>query len=220
MSSISEKGFSLIEMLVTMAITAILVASVYFSFSNILSGRARMKEIMERERQIYFTLELMKNDIRNAYLSLNRGSPEETHKTIFVAEEDSPMTHLTFASINKVRMQADVKQCDQTEIEYYGERDRGENVLYRRESLWVDEYPERGGNVYPVFRGFRSIVFEFWDERNREWKPTWDTESSENLNILPPKVKITMSVEEAGYNAQPRVIETVVNIRMRKPLSF
>jgi len=215
-----HKGFSLIEVLVTMTITAILVASVYFSFSNIITGRSRIKNIMARERQIYFTLELIRGDIRNAFLSLNSGVPEETHKTIFKAVEDTPVTHLTFASINRIRMQADVKQCDQTEIEYYGQSEDGENVFFRRESLWVDEFPERGGNVYPVLRGFKSLLFEFWDENNKEWKRTWDTESADNLNILPPKVKITMEVEDSYYEKPPYMIETVVNIKMRKPLSF
>jgi type II secretion system protein J len=216
----SAKGFSLIEVLVTMSITVILVASVYFSFSNILVGRSKIKDIMSREREIYFTLDLIRGDIRNAFLSLNSGVPEETHKTIFKAEEDSPVTHLTFASINKVRMQSDVKQCDQAEIEYYGESEDGENVFYRRESFWVDEFPERGGNVYPVFKGFKRLVFEFWDEVNNEWKPVWDTESADNLNILPPKIKITMEVEDSNYDKPPYMIETVVNVKMNKPLSF
>lgn len=215
-----RRGFSLIEALVTMTITAILVASVYFSFSNILVGRSKIKDIMERERQIYFTMELIRSDIKNAFLSLNTGVPEETHTTIFKAEEDSPVTHLTFASINRVRMQSDVKQCDQTEIEFYGLREDGENHFYRRESLWVDEFPERGGNVYQVFSGFKSILFEFWDEKNKEWKRVWDSESSDNLNILPPKVKITMDIEDSYFDRPPYKIETVINIEMQKPLSF
>ncbi len=215
-----HKGFSLIEVLVAMSITVILVASVYFSFSNILIGRAKIKDIMAREREIYFTLDLIRSDIQNAFLSVNSGSPEETHKTIFRAEEDSPVTHLTFASINKVRMQADIKQCDQTEIEYYGQSEDGENVLYRRESFWVDEFPERGGNVYPVFSGFKRLRFEFWDDNNDEWRPVWNTESADNLNVLPTKVKITMEVDDGHYDKPPYLIETVVNIRMIRPLSF
>lgn len=65
-----RKGFTLIEVLLAMSITAILVTSVYFSFSNLLSGRAKIKAVTERERGIYFTLELIRSDLKNAYLTV------------------------------------------------------------------------------------------------------------------------------------------------------
>jgi len=213
-------GFSLIEMLVAMAITSILVISVYFSFSNIIAGRSKIKEIAERERKIYFTLELIRNDLKNAFLTNNRGVPEETHKTIFKSVEDTPVTHLTFASLNHVKMADGVKQCDQTEIEYYGENVDGENVLFRRESLWIDEFPEKGGNVYPVLSGFKKLTFEYWKESSKEWVDQWNTESADNLNQLPPKVKITMLVHEGESGEEDYVVETVVSLKMLRPLSF
>lgn len=215
-----ERGFSLIEVLVAMSITTILVVSVYFSFSNTIAGRSKIKEITERERKIYFTLELIRNDLKNVFLTTNRGVPEETHKTIFKSVEQDPVTHLTFASLNHVRMADGVKQCDQTEIEYYGETIDGENVLFRRESLWVDDFPEKGGNVYPVFSGFKKITFEYWNPSNKEWVNSWSSESADNLNALPPKIKITMLVKEGESGEEDYLIETVVNIKMQRPLSF
>lgn len=210
----------MIEVLVSMSITAILVVSVYFSFSTILTGRSKIKEITARERKIYFTLEMIRNDLKNAFLTMNKGIPEETHKTVFVSREDDPVTHLTFTSINHVKMQAGVKQSDQTEIEYYGENVEGENVLFRRESLWIDEYPEKGGNVYPVFKGFEQLTFEFWNSVTNEWVADWDTESADNANALPPKVKITLLVNEGDSGEEDYLVETVVNIKMQRPLSF
>ena len=215
-----RKGFTLIEVLLAMSITAILVTSVYFSFSNLLSGRAKIKAVTERERGIYFTLELIRNDLKNAYLTVNKGAPEETHKTIFKSEDDDPVSHLTFAAINHVKMAAGVKQCDQTEIEYYGENIDGENVLMRRESLWVDQDPERGGNVYPVLKGFKSIKFEYWHTTTKEWVDHWNSESLDNVNSLPPKVKITMIAKEGEFGEEDYLIETVVNLKMTKPFSF
>jgi general secretion pathway protein J len=215
-----EKGFSLIEVLVALSITSILVVSVYFSFSNVLVGRAKIKEITEKERRIYFTLELIRNDIKNAFLSANKGVPEETHKTIFKSVDDDPVSHITFTSLNHIKMASGVKQCDQTEIEYYGENVDGENVFFRRESLWIDEFPERGGNVYPVFSGFKKLTFEYWKESSKEWIPEWNTESADYFNALPPKIKITMLVEEGESGEEDYLIETVVNLKMLNPLSF
>lgn len=216
----TSKGFTMIEVLVSMSITAILVVSVYFSFSGILTGRSKIKEITQRERMIYFTLEIIRNDLKNAFLTMNKGVPEETHKTLFASVEDDPVTHLTFTSINHVKMQSDVKQSDQTEIEYYGDNVDGENVLFRRESLWIDDYPEKGGNVYPVFKGFKKLSFEFWNSVTNEWVAQWDSESADNMNVLPPKVKITLLVSEGASGEEDYLVETVVNIKMQRPLSF
>ncbi len=215
-----EKGFTLIEVLVAMSITAILIVSVYFSFSNILIGRSRLREIMNRERQIYFTLDMIRNDIKNAYLTMNKGVPEETHKTLFKNVPDSPVSHLTLTTLNHVRMQADVKQCDQTEIEYFGEMVDDENVLFRRESPWVDDFPERGGNVYPVFRGFKEIKFEFWKPLSKEWVEEWNTESADNLNMLPTKIKITIIAEEGDMGEPDHKVETVIKLKMTNAISF
>ncbi|MGI6395005.1 MAG: prepilin-type N-terminal cleavage/methylation domain-containing protein [bacterium] len=215
-----KRGFSLIEVLVAMSITVILAASVYFSFSNVIEGRARIKEITEKERKAYFTLELIRNDLKNAFLSNNKGIPEERHKTIFKGEEDSPVGHLTFASLNHVKMAADVKQCDQAEIEYFGENVDGENVFFRRESLWVDDFPEKGGNVYPILSGFEKLSFQFWKESSKEWIDQWNSESADYHNVLPPKIKISMLVERGDAGEEDYLIETVVEIKMRRPLSF
>lgn len=216
----NRKGFSLIEVLVAMSITAVLVVSVYFSFSNILLGRSRLRKIMNRERQIYFTLEMIRNDIKNSYLSMNKGAPEETHKTIFKSVPDSPVSHLTMTTLNHVRMLADAKQCDQTEIEYYGERVDDDNVLFRRESAWVDEFPERGGNVYPVFKVFKEIKFEYWNPQNKEWMEEWNSESAANINSLPTKVKVTLIAKEGELGEPDKKIETVIKLKMTRPISF
>ncbi|HPV21848.1 MAG TPA: type II secretion system protein GspJ [bacterium] len=96
----------------------------------------------------------------------------------------------------------------------------GENVLFRRESLWIDEFPEKGGNVYPVMSGFERLSFQFWKESSKEWVDQWNTESADNLNALPPKVKITMLVKEGESGEEDYIIETVVEIKMLRPLSF
>ena len=210
----------MIEVLVAMSITAVLVVSVYFSFSNILLGRSRLRKIMNRERQIYFTLDMIRNDIKNSYLSMNKGVPEETHKTIFKSVPDSPVSHLTMTTLNHVRMLADAKQCDQTEIEYYGEMVDDENVLFRRESPWVDDFPERGGNVYPIFKGFKEIKFEYWNPVSKEWVEEWNSESAANINSLPTKVKVTLIAKEGELGEPDKMIETVIKLKMTRPISF
>ncbi len=216
----TRKAFTLIEVLVATAILALIVSSVYFSFSNLIEGRTRIRDRAEGLRRVYFALDLMRRDIQNAYLTRNRGLPEETHITVFTSVEDSPVSHLTFSTLNHVKMRAGGKECDQAEVEYYGDTIDGEPTLMRRESSWVDGFPEKGGNVFPVFSGFRSITFEFWDETAREWRAAWDSEGTDNADVLPPKVKITMRIREAEDERKEFLVESVVNIKMQKPFTF
>lgn len=203
-----------------MGITSILVGSVYFSFSNVMNGRERIKSRTERIRKLYFALDIMKRDIENAYLTTHKGTPEETHVTLFKGEEDHPVSHVTFATVNHSRMRSDVKECDQGEVEYYGERGEEGYILYRRESFWVDQFPEKGGNVYPLLDDFVMVKFEYWDDDDREWISNWDTDSVDTPDILPAKVKITIVLEDKRMTKGENKIETIVNIRYRRPYSF
>lgn len=212
-----NNGFSLIEVMVAMFITSIIVSSVYFSFSNLMSGRERLKNRTEYLRRVYFSLDVMKRDIENAYLTNNKGTPEQTHITIFKGEEDNPVSHLTFSTVNHMRMRANTKECDQSEVEYFTGQVDGKNTLMRRESFWVDEFPEKGGNVYPVLSDFISIKFEYWDATNLEWKSEWNSESLDQADSLPPKVKITMEIAQESEERKEFKIETIVTIKMTKP---
>jgi len=216
----TRRGFTLIEVLTATAILALLMTSVYFSFSNLLEGRSRIRERSEHLRRVYLALDLMRRDIQNAYLTRNRGTPEETHVTIFRGLEDAPVSHLTFATLNHVKMRASGKECDQAEVEYYGDTKDGETVLMRRESSWVDGFPEKGGNVFPVLAGFKAIIFEYWDAEDREWVRVWDSEATDRADTLPPKVKITMLVSDADGDRPEERVETIVDIKMQKPFTF
>lgn len=216
----SRRGFTLIEVLVATAILALIVSSVYFSFASLIEGRTRIRDRAESLRRVYFAIDLMRRDIQNAYLTRNRGTPEETHITIFEGKEDSPVTHLTFASLNHVKMRAGGKESDQTEIEYYGETVDGVPTLMRRESAWVDGFPEKGGNAFPILSDFRSISLEFWNAEDRSWLSSWNSEGTDRADTLPPKVKITARVRDADGDTPEFLVESVVSIKMQKPFTF
>lgn len=215
-----NKGFTVLEVLIAMTVTAVIISSVYFSFSNILTGKSRTKERLNGIRKIFFTVELIRKDMENAFLTSHQGVPEITHKTIFKSEEDEPVTHVTFTSFNHIKMQENVKECSQTEIEYYGEEEDGVNVLYRRESSWVDGDPEKGGQTFPILKGFEKIVFEYWNETDKDWRPLWNSESMDYSNSLPPKIKLTLEMPETDSETKPLKVETVFNIKMKRPLTF
>jgi len=213
-----KKGFSLIEVLIAIVITGILMSSIYLSLTTLLTGKDRIKKKNREIRKTYFALNLIKKDLANAYLTTRKGKRggEDTHVTIFKGVQDSPVSHLTFTTINHVRMRADSKECDQTEIEYFGEEKDGIVTLYRRESSWVDDDPERGGNVYPVLDNFVSLTFSYYYKNDDEWKEEWDS-SGDRGNMLPPKIKITLLVREEEDDVPPLKIETIVNIWKKRP---
>lgn len=213
-------GFTLIEVLTATAILSLILSTVYFSFTNLLDGRSRIRERSEHLRRVYMALDFMRRDIQNAYLTRNRGRPEETHITVFRGLEDTPVSHLTFATLNHAKMRANGKECDQAEVEYYGETRDGETVLMRRESTWVDGFPERGGNVFPLLSGFKAVIFEYWDAADREWVRVWDSEGTDRADTLPPKVKITILVSDADGDKPEFRVESVVDIKMQKPFTF
>lgn len=203
-----------------MTITLIIVSSVYFSFSSLMVGRSRIRAYTERQREIFFAIDMIKRDLANAYLSSNSGLPEVTHETIFEANEDDPVTHTTFTSFNHMALGGLQKQCDQTEIEYWGDTKDGVTVLYRRESFWVDEDAKKGGNVYPLLTDFESFKLTFWNRTTEEWKPEWDSAGPDSGGLLPEKIRITLLMNQEHDDVEPLTIDTVITIGKRTPIRY
>jgi len=216
----AAKGFTLIEVMAAMTITLIIVSSVYFSFSNLMVGRSRIRSYTERQRQIFFAVDMIKRDLVNAYLSSNSGTPEVTHETLFEAKDDDPVTHTTFTSFNHMALGGLQKQADQTEIEYWGDTKDGVTVLYRRESFWVDDNAKKGGNVYPLLTDFESFELSFWDRPSEEWKPEWDSTNPESGGLLPEKIRLTLTMNPEHEDKEPLIIDTVITIGKRTPIRY
>ena len=87
----TNKGFTLIEMLVSTAIGAIIVAALFISFVMFQRTYELQREMTRNQESGRMTLDFMVEEIRNAgYRDFNKGSPVPINQAI-ILKAQSPM---------------------------------------------------------------------------------------------------------------------------------
>lgn len=213
-------GFTLMEVMVALAIVSILGSLVWGSFSPIYSA----KEIVESEADRYHGLRLamdrMTRDLSMAFLSdrfdAKRFRERPTH---FVADDSGENDTLRFTTLSHDRLYEDAKEGDQAIVEYRVGRDperRDVDVLFRREKTVIDDQPEDGGQEVVLAEGVEGVDFKFWDVKDEEWVSEWDTNDLERKNHLPERVQINLYVKDD--EGKVRRYSTQAKIFLRYPL--
>lgn len=220
------RGFTLIEILVAIAILVTVAATLYRSMALTYETKARVTEINERYHEGRQVMERITREIRMAFLHAQpvQGELEEepTFKTVFHGEEEA----LYFASTAHLRTRAESRESDQAEFHYFlksGEsrpKYKGQ-TLYRRESGRIDAKPDRGGATWPMIEGVKELKFEYWDEKKEvaedAWKRSWDSENDEK-DLLPARVRITLVLDMGEDRPELRFVSQAAP-KLRKPLS-
>ena len=212
----NRRGFTLMEVVIAVAITAMMGAVIAMSFT---SG-FRTKEVIETDaehyRMVRGALERMAREIGDAFVSdhydSRRFRDQNDRPTNFVGEKN----RLLFSTVAHQRLYTDAKESDQMVVEYSvksaTERTaRGRQDLMRRENASFDDRMDRGGGEDALLEGVKRVDFTYWDSDKKEWTDTWDTRRTERKSILPTRVRISVVANdengrEVRYSTQARIM--------------
>ncbi|GHG74770.1 general secretion pathway protein GspJ [Comamonas sp. KCTC 72670] len=202
------RGFTLMEVMVAVAITALMGTVVAMAFQTGLTAKETVEVDADRYRQVRVAMNRMGREIGSAFVSdrydNTRFRDQNDRPTNFVGKRD----RLLFTTFAHQRLYTDVKESDQAIVEYFVETaaDRqanGRMDLKRRVNANIDERMEEGGHVDVLFEGVKELQFEYWDSDKREWDDEWDTRRTERKTILPTRVRVTVvAVDETGKEAR------------------
>lgn len=227
----ARSGFTLIEVLMTVSILALMMAVAWGTYSSATTHQAKMRQINERLHGVEQAMNRMVREFSMAFITPH--GQEDTqleirYKTGFYGEDD----RVDFTSLAHVRMFRDDKVGDQSELSYYVdtiENDAGEDVkaLVRREDAPIDDDPQEGGTIIPLLEDVKEFKLEYWDDAKAEvaagadgWRDDWDTETGDTANRLPTRVRITIEVDNPTGGPGTRTFVTQAEIHLHKPLDF
>jgi len=220
----TNRGFTIMEVMVSVAILSMIAAIIYESFGRMMFVRDEISAVQERYQQISYAMNRMAREISMAYLSLHR-SIENRTITFFKSEQEGSFDRLTFTSLAGLRLYKDANSSDEVVIGYYVESDPEEpdkmNLMRREKRRIDDKLDEEDDENWVSFKlcdDIEELHFEFYDPVQDDWVETWDTTSVERGYRLPPVVKITMTVEDEHGEQITYVTKT--QIFMVKPISF
>lgn len=222
----ARSGMTLIEIMVSMAILAVISTLLYTGFVQTSRNKQRVEANLERSHEIRMGLERIASELSMAYVSAQR-NPDESLRpviTALVAKEVGNGTRLDFTSFSHRRLYRNAHESDQNEISYFVTRDPhkpDEKVLARREQRRVDDDPQKGGETQVLVQNVSSFKVTFLEPLTTEWVSTWDTtQGAMQPNRLPTQAKILLTVPNASGSGPEQTFGTQTWIPITYALNF
>jgi len=188
----SNKGFTLLEILVAVVLLGILTAAVYGSYFTVLRARERASEGMEARRELGGTLDLIRREFAAvAY------SPTDKRLRFVVEDRDhfgKPASNLELTTLTPPSAQGR-KESGIIAVRYRMDDLDKQRILTRREQDIFFEAPDAKG--YPQMERISSFLVECYD--GSKWVRSWDTALN---GALPKMLRITVQVLEDGKQVE------------------
>ncbi len=195
----SDRGFTLLEIMVAMAVTGMIVVAIWAATSQTAKARNIVEYSQDKYHEVRVAFDMLNRDISSAFLSYHRGV-EATHDTIFIGTDGGSQDSIDFASFSHTRRFFDAKESDQAEISYFLADDpekSGVLNLVRRSSPILDRNALEGGQTMILVSNVNAFDVEYYDIANKEWQDEWDTtQTTGEGNVLPIQVRIKLVVNE------------------------
>ncbi|MDH5673460.1 MAG: prepilin-type N-terminal cleavage/methylation domain-containing protein [Myxococcales bacterium] len=195
-----RRGITLIEVMVAMAILAIVATLMYTGFAQTARNKRRIEHEVDRHHEIRLGLERIARELSMAYMSdqLNPSPALQVVQTGFVGKEGGHGSRVDFTSFSHRRLYRDAHESDQNELSYFltdHPEDSSRTVLARREQRRIDDDFRKGGSSQILIEDVESFELSYLDPLSGEWTGSWDsTQAAMQFNRLPSQVRIVIEV--------------------------
>jgi general secretion pathway protein J len=220
----ASSGFTMIELMLAMAIFAFITTIMWGSFSQTASTKKTIQSEQDRAHTVRVALTRMARELEMAYLSDNENTAITNRRTFFAASARADVDEVTFASFAHQRLRAGAAEGDSALISYYGAPDpdnRRVLNLMRRETrrLQAEDPSSLLGEAYILCPDVARVKFAFYDHRKKEWQTDWSTLDASGTPYLPAHVRITLTIvddrgQEVSYSTDAR-IQVTENVSYR-----
>lgn len=202
-------GFTLVELMISTALMAMILTATYACFSAAMAGRRTIEVRSDVLQSGRVALAIISADLRSACPLSARYDLLGMNRRLGEVEADN----LDFATRN-LSIPRNGPPADWCEVSYFLEKDPGSDewVLHRRRDRTPDDKPLAGGTREEIARGLKGLRFEYYD--GWDWYDEWGDPDGRrqgetswlepaNLEGLPDAVRITLwfNTEESSTPA-------------------
>jgi len=212
--SAAAAGFTLIELMLAVAILALITTLMWSSFSQASHNKKRIEAAQERTHTVRTALLRMAREIEMAFLSESEEPDATLPRTQFFGTSRPDVDELWLTSFAHQRLRAGAPEGDESVIGYFGERDPEDRRilnLMRRESrrLMARDPHDVPGETYVLCPDVVRLKLSYYDYRKKEWHDDWDTKVN-GSGFLPSHVHISLTVldgdgKEVTYATDARI---------------
>jgi general secretion pathway protein J len=211
----SDAGFTLIEVMLALAILTFVTAIMWGTFSQTASDKRALESAQERTHTVRVALMRMSRELEMAYLSGSENTAIAERRTFFVGSTHGDVDEVQFSNFAHQRLRAGLAEGDTALISYFGERDPDDRRvlnLMRRETrrLQADSPSTLLAESYILCPDVSRVRFEYYDQTLKQWVNEWSTLNASGQQYLPAHVRITLTVidergQEVAYSSDARL---------------
>jgi general secretion pathway protein J len=208
-------GFTLIEVMLALAILTFITAMMWGSFSQTVTDKRAVQSAQERTHTVRVALTRMARELEMAYLSYNENTAISERRTFLIGSSHGDVDELQFSSFAHQRLRAGLAEGDTALISYFGERDPDDRRvlnLMRRETrrLQAENPSTLLGESYILCPDVSRVKFAYYDQTLKQWVNDWSTLNASGQQFLPAHVRITLTVfdergQEVSYSTDARL---------------
>jgi general secretion pathway protein J len=206
-------GFTLIEVMLAMAILAFITSIMWGSFSQTATNKRALEAAQERVHTARVALMRMSREIEMAYTATET-SPGAYTRTFMTSSSQATVDELSFSTFAHQRLRGGLAESDTSIVTYYADRDPDDpkitNLMRRETRRLQSEDPKTLiSESYILCPDVARVQFSFYDYKKKEWEKEWNTHTV-GAEYLPSHVRITLIVvdergEEATYSTDARI---------------
>ncbi|MFZ5874968.1 MAG: PulJ/GspJ family protein [Nitrospirota bacterium] len=206
-------GFTLIEVVVTIAILAVVMTIVYGAFARSIDVTRETAEVTDQVRQVQVITERLIDELSAAYwFDEKRGRFVGTKDT--ASSDAARLDRLEWTTFAHRRYVGDQPESDMAEVTYRVEpaTEAGGGRLVRDEQVNVLADGGWAVNTDELADGVSEFRLRYL--RGSEWADAWDAASAQP-NGLPDAVEVTISLAGSGAAPAQRV-RTIVPLPLAR----
>ncbi len=196
-----KNGFTLLEILVTLAILSVVFSLLYMTFNQsmlVMAGAGDRAEVIQEGRLI---LERMATELKGSFITPAGNRPSVfSYGLIGQSSKEGEYfrDQLDFTSLVPPFAESQGGTGEILEIGYFLEREPGGKgmTLFRRQDEPLDTDLRRGGRTLSIRDGVRSLSFTYFDREGQTQKE-WNSLEGVRRNQLPSRVEILLTLEDA-----------------------
>jgi general secretion pathway protein J len=184
----ARRGFTLIEMMVAVALMAMVLSMVGGILLSVINTREKVQDSLDSDKAGYGLLATIRRDLTGVYAyalggPAFRGTNEE--------EDGRPADRIDFVTTADVADSSDGIKPRLVEVGYRIQREtEGQRlILYRRASGFEGDPLKGGGSYTGLYVGVHSLDIQYFDDEDKDWKEEWA-----HAKRLPVAVKIVLEL--------------------------
>lgn len=200
-----RNGFTLFEVLVTLAILAVVFSILYMTFHQSMRVMAETEERAEVFHQGRLILERMARDMTGIFISLqNPPVPSFRYGVVgrSTREGKNFRDRLDFTALAAPYFSPGEGRRELREVGYFLDHHPGGKglTLFRRQDPALDGDLLQGGLSMAICDGVRSLSFSYFDGQRREVKE-WNSLEGAQKNKIPIRIGILLTIDDSQGRA-------------------